>query len=453
MKKLILILLTALVQQSVFAAEKMKNGAPFFGETDQSLPRNILLLSFQGGPAAISTAQQGAVAILKEILKEGPADQTMSQFKQELFELGAEIETSTAPNMFQVILMVPPAQEVRALELLKQTLEKPRTSEADFKEYHAKVLAGIKTKFEDMRSVIFYFGPRDLMKDSKQLRIGDTSPASLEKLTYADFKAALPKILDYQGLFISYIGPEAVAQAKANVQAAFADKMKASYKRWKVEEQNPVDLKENRYTLIDKPGATDNQILILHPSLVKRDSPQWQVSQITMDTLGGGLHGRLGKVLRSERGLTYGASSSYSSQLLPYWLVWTFGGLEQTKPLLTGVPEVIAAYKTAPLTATDLAESKARLMNSFLSSTELPKDRLAMKGWYYGNGLPTDLAEKYPKRLAQADLKTVTVFQKSLQSKTAAVYIMGDKEKVLPMLEATGVKKESVRIVPVSDIQ
>jgi zinc protease len=252
---------------------------------------------------------------------------------------------------------------------------------------------------------------------------------------------------------VDYVGPETVAKAKTQVQATFSEQLKGKYKRWKVEQLAPAKLARNTYTLIDKPGATDNQIMFIFPQKVKRDSPEWQVSQVTMDTLGGGLHGRLGKVLRSERGLTYHAGSNFSSTLMPYWLVWTFGGLEQTKPLLTGVPEVIEAYKKSSLSAEDLKESKARLMNSFQTGMELPKDRLMMKGWFYANGLPTDLAERFPKNLAKVDLKNLATFRQNLQSKTAAVYVMGDKAKVLPMLEAIGTNKDKVRIVPVSEIQ
>ncbi len=453
MKKLTWVLLVCLLQTSAFAVSKLKSGNPFFAEKDTSLPRNILLLSFQGGPAALPEEQQGVIAILKEILKEGPADQTTAQFKQELFELGAEIDVISESNMFEVILMAPPAEQEKALGLLKQTLENPRVSEEHFKEYHAKVLAGIKTKFEDMRKVIFYFGPRDFMGPVKQLRVGETSPASFEKITFQDFKNAIPKVLDFQGLFVSAIGPSSPDETAAQVQKVFAQQLKKPYKRWKAEKLNPPKLAKNTCTLIDKPGATDNQILFIFPQKVRRDSPEWPVSQVTMDLLGGGLHGRLGKTLRSERGLTYNAGSAFSSTLLPYWIATTFGGLEQTKPLLTGVPEVVDSFKKADLTADEISESKARLLNGFKTATELPKDRLSMRGWYYGNDLPTDLLEKYPQRLEQVSLKTAGAFHKALQSKSVAIYVMGDKAKVLPMLEAIGIEKDHVKVISVSDIK
>lgn len=453
MKNLILILLLGFCSQTIFAADAFKNGSPFFGDQDKSLPRNILLLVFQGGGASVPMEQQGAVAILKEALQEGPANVSISQFKQELFDLGAEFEVASDSNVFEIILKAPASAQEKALQLVKRTLENPRTSEEDFKRYQGKVLAGLKAEFEDMRSVIFYFAPRDLMGSVPQLQIGSTSPSSLEKVTYQDFKTAIPKLLNYPGMFVSYVGSEAVSIVKTQVQTVLSEQLKTPYQRWKAVLPDSLKLEKNTYTVLDKPGATDNQIMFLFPQKVKRDSPEWQVAQVTMDTLGGGLHGRLGKVLRSERGLTYHASSNFSSALMPYWVVWTFGGLEQTKPLLTGVPEVVEAYKASTLTAEDLKESKARLMNSFKMGIELPKDRLQLMGWYYANGLPTDLASRFPKNLAKVDLKTLAKFRTSLQSKVAAVYIMGDKAKVLPMLEAIGVAKDSVRIVPASEIK
>jgi predicted Zn-dependent peptidase len=453
MRNLISIFLICLFSVQGFAYNYLKNKAPLLAEMDRSLPRNILLLSFQGGPAVLPESQQGIIAILKEVLKDGPANKTMAQFKQELFELGAEIEVISESNMFEVILLAPPDETEKALGLLKQTLENPRISEEDFKEYHAKVLAGLKAKFEDMRKVIFYFAPRDFLGPVKQLRVGDTSPATFEKITFHEFKQAIPKVLDFQSMFASSIGPTDPKSIDALLNSTFAEQLKKPYKRWKAEQPKVPKLAKNTCTLIDKPGATDNQILFIFPQKVERDSSQWPVSQITMDLLGGGLHGRLGKTLRSERGLTYSASSGFSSTLLPYWLAWTFGGLEQTKPLLAGVPEVIAAYKKAEITQEELSESKARLLNNFKTGTELPKDRLSMQGWYYGNGLPYYILDRYPKRLQQASMKTVGAFRKALQSQSVAIYVMGDKSKVLPMLEAVGIEKDQVKVVPVAEIQ
>lgn len=453
MKQIIFAVVAACFVVQAHAVEKLKNGAPYFAKKDTSLPRSLLLFTFQGGPSALTPEQQGVILVLKEMLQEGPATQSLSQFKQSLFDLGAEIEFGSEANVFEIIVKSPAKEQAKVLALLKQTLESPRSSKEDFERIHSNVTAGLQTQFDNMAWVLRYYGARDFMNYSAQTRTGDTSPASFAKISYDEFLTLLPKILDYQRLFVSYVGAEAPAVTKAQIETVFQDKLQKPYQQWVVEKQWTPKLEKNRYTIINKPSATDNQILFLFPQAVRRDSSDWAVSKIIMDILGGGLHGRLGQTLRVERGLTYGANSSFSSTTLPYWLVWTFGGLEQTKPLLLAVPEVVGKFVKTEITEKELSESKARLVNEYKTDTELPKDQLNEKGWFYANGLSPAYTERYVSDLGKVKLALANKFRSSLQAKVSAVYVMGDKDKVLPMFEAMGVPKADVKVIEVSDIK
>lgn len=453
MKKIIFALVTICLTSQSQAVNKLTNGAPFFAENDTSLPRNLLLFSFEGGPAVLDPEKQGVILVLKEMLKEGPSNQSLGEFKQELFDLASDIDFVAEPNVFEIIVRSPPEEQSKVLALLAKTLEMPRSSKADFARIHGKVLAGLRAKFEDMRSVLFYIGPRDLMNFAPQTRTGDTSPNSFAKITYEDFTESLPKVLNYQKLFLSYIGPEKLTVIKGKVETVFQDKLKKPYQKVIVQKQVAPSLEKSRYTVINKPGATDNQIAFLFPQLVRRDSSEWVNAKINMDILGGGLHGRLSRTLRTERGLTYTAMSWFSSTTLPFWMAWTFGGIEQTRSLLTDVPEVVGQYVKTKPTAAEIAESKARIINEYKTDTELPKDRLKEQGWFYANGFDPAYADVFIAELMKANVLGVNKFGSSLQSKVSSIYIVGDKEKILPILELNKVAKNEVRIIEMSEIK
>ena len=453
LQRLLMTLLSFGFVLQAHAFETFKNGAPFFADKDSSLPRNMYLLSFQGGPALLTPEQQGILLIMDAMLKEGPSTMSLEEFNKQLFELGGEVDFFAEPNLFGMSVLTPPAEQEKVLALLKKTLENPRSSKKDFERYREKVLAGLRTRFEQMRYVVFYFGARDFLNYAPKTRNGETSPATLAKISYEDFKASLPKVLDYQRLFVSYVGQDDVNVAKAKVETAFQDKMQNPYKRWEVVKPEMPKLEKNKYVLINKPGATDNQILYIFPQVIQRETPEWAVAKVTMDGLGGGLHGDLGRVLRSERGLTYGAMSSFSSSGSPYWVAWTFGGLEQAKGLLTGVPEVIGKYVKAKLKPNALAESKSRLLNDYKTENELVADRLGKRAWFYSNGYQPGDADQFEKYLKNVKLLEANKFRSSLQSQVAAVYIMGDKSKIVPILEAMQVPTAEIKIIEISDIK
>jgi zinc protease len=447
---------TAPAKKELKAEEKLEslsNGSPFFGSEDKSLPRSIYLFSFQGGPKRFPAEKQGIVSVLLELYNDGPKDLSVKAYNQQLFELGAEINYSSGANGFEVIVKTLPANQAKVFELVRRTLKNPRSEKFDFEKAHASILASLKAKFENMRAVIYYFAPLDLMSYNPLILAGQTSPTSFAKITYKEVKENLSSLATFDTLFVSYIGADPVSSAKALVNTVFAEDLKKTYVRPAIERTPIVKIEGLKYTVIDKPGATDNQFLIFYPQSVKRDSAEWLQAKMTMDLLGGGLHGALGKTLRVERGLTYGAQSAFNNQGWPYWYIWTFGGVEQTKGLLQGIPEVTEKYQKATLTPALLAESKARVLNDFKSSTELPQDLLIQKSWYYHNAYDATFLSRYENELKNISLSQVAGFRKSLQTKNAAIYLMGDQKVLLPILQSLGVESKLVRVVTLSEIK
>lgn len=433
--------------------ETLSNGSPFFGSQDKTLPRSIFLLSFQGGPKYFAAEKQGILNVLLHLYNEGPKDLTVKAYNQQLFELGAEIDYTAGHGAFEIIVKTPPANQAKVFELVRRTLKNPRSEKFEFEKAHASILAGLKAKFDNMRSVIFYFAPLDLMSYSPLVLSGQTSPTSFAKITFKEVKENLTRLATFDTLFVSYIGTEAPSSAKALLNTVFAEDLKKAYARPAIQRPELVTLNATKYTIIDKPAATDNQVLIFYPQKVQRDSGEWLQAKISMDLLGGGLHGALAKTLRIERGLTYAVQSGFNNQGWPYWFVWTFGGNDQTKGLLQGVPEINEKYQKATLTSSVLAESKARVLNDFKAATELPKDLLIQKSWYYHHGYDATFLDRYEAELKNVSLANVRNFRKNLQTKNAAVYLMGDQKVLLPILEGLGVDRKNVRIIGINEIQ
>jgi predicted Zn-dependent peptidase len=451
MKNIFAVLFALTLSSSAWAFETLKNGAPFFA-TQSPLPRNVYILSFQGGPSVLAPEKQGVIQILTKLFEEGPSNMTVSEYQNQLFKLGADIFFGSRNNGYRVIMNVPPESEEKAFALLRQTLQNPKLGKSDFQRIHGNLQASLRARFEDMRTVLFYAAGKNFMSYAPLTLTGDTSPNSFDKITYEDLKTSLPKILNYEAAFFAYIGTPTTSSAKQRLESVFEKELKTPYKAMKTPRPSAPVVNGLQYTVIDKPGATDNQILFLFPQKVQRDAAEWADASIAMDLLGGGLHGQLGATLRSKRGLTYAANSGFNGSGLPYWNVWTFGGVKQTKDLLTGVPEVVASFQKMKLNQATLDQSKARLRNEFRSSQELPKDRLGEETWYYLMDLNPNFIDQYEKDLTKTPLKQINQFKSQLQSKNAAVYVMGDKDVLLGILESIGVKKDAVRVLKISDI-
>ena len=154
-----------------------------------------------------------------------------------------------------------------------------------------------------------------------------------------------------------------------------------------------------------------------------------------------------------ERGLTYGASSRWSGLNFPYWYIATFGGLQQTKPLLKGIDEVLLNFISTPSTDENFEASIEILLNAFQAGRELAYDRISSLAAYYANNLNPQVLEEFPVKIKNIKKSQVESFKKERQYQNAAVYLMGNKDFLTKTLLELGVKTEDIRIVNFDQIR
>jgi zinc protease len=229
---------------------------------------------------------------------------------------------------------------------------------------------------------------------------------------------------------------------------------RGKYLPYTLEAPDPARFKPSALTvtLIDKPGATDNQILFVYPQAFKEDAPQYAVAEVAHLILGGGVTGRLGDALRNRRGLTYHAGTFLFSGL-PMWAVWTFGGLEQTPALIKGVAEVIAAFRKEKLTAIEVREAVSRSITRFRADQELPAERLFERARFRRLGLDPTSLDRHERALAAVDAAAVHAFAaRQIDARGGHLYVMGDRTKLTPLLEKLLPPEGKLRVRSLADI-
>lgn len=458
MRMFLIIFATFALSSSLSIAKKespdrLSNGSPFFAEEDRSLPRNLIVFSYKGVTELLPPEKQGIFKIIESLIEEGPSNTQIKEHHKNLFLNGTELSAHSEYGLFKIYLQTPPEKTDFSLHLLKQTLTHLRIGEDDFNRAKDKVNAEINTSFESMKSVILYFSIKDLFNYIPQVMNGSTSPLSFNTITHEDLKKYLPLIIDPKNLFVSYVGPTSKTKIQKNIEVVFKKDLQKKFSHHKRLELPPPVITGQKYTLIHKENATDNQIFILYPQQIKHGSVSWYEATVLQHLLGGGLGSALNKTLRVERGLTYGASSRWSGLNFPYWYIATFGGLQQTKPLLKGIDEVLLNFISTPSTDENFEASIEILLNAFQAGRELAYDRISSLAAYYANNLNPQVLEEFPVKIKNIKKSQVESFKKELQYQNAAVYLMGNKDFLTKTLLELGVKTEDIRIVNFDQIR
>ncbi len=450
---ILLILFFETFSLAINTPDHFKNSAPFFAEQDLSIPRNVIIFSFKGVTEKVPANKQGVFTLLEKMIEEGPSTISTKEYKKNLFLNGTAISAGSEYGLFKIYIEAPPQNTLPALSLLKETLSNLRTTEEDFSRFKSRGLSELNTSFEKMSTVITYFGVKDFFKYAPETMNGRTSPTSFEKLQLSDLKDKLPQILNYKKLFISYVGPTPSKNLKQNIETVFKSELKTHYQNSPRKKLQEPSLENHKYTVVHKEDATDNQIFILFPQSLAYGSPAWYSETLLQQILGGGLGGDLNKTLRVERGLTYGAYSRLSSQNFPIWYISTFGGLQQTKPLLKGIDEVLSKFVSSPSEKEAFDSAVEITLNAFQASRELALDRMSSQAFHYANDLDYKVIQNFPQKISNIKKDSMESFKTQLQIKNAAYYLMGNQVFLKKVLMELGVKASDIRVVNSAEIR
>jgi predicted Zn-dependent peptidase len=301
-----------------------------------------------------------------------------------------------------------------------------------------------------MRSVLNHFAFKDAFQSHPEFMDGKVSAKNQEKISFDDVKAASKLAFYLSHLEVYSSGPMTLDATKNLVQSEILGSEETVFKKILFEKIQPNDFKhkELRITVLNKPAATDNQILFIFPNTFGENLKARVIGQVASFLLGGSGSSDLFRILRTERGLTYGASSRVDNNR-NFWTIATFGGIKQTPGLLSGVPEIVQKFRARKIAKKDLAEAKKMLKVSFRDSLELPEDRLDYIMSLSLNDVDISLVDQYEKILDSINTKDIEIFAKTkLTTDDGFLYLMGDEKVLLPMMDG----KANVRKVQLDEV-
>lgn len=169
--------------------------------------------------------------------------------------------------------------------------------------------------------------------------------------------------------------------------------------------------------------------------LIRRDDPDYYALLVGNYILGGGgFDSRLMKVLRDQKGYTYGAASSMNP--LAQAGDFSIGFATQkasAEAALADTRQVVADFIANGPTEAELAQAKANIIGGFplrFDSNAKLLGYLSIIGFYR---LPDDFLDRYPERVAALTPEQIrSVWQRRVQPAQLNTVVVGDPDGSLP---------------------
>jgi len=417
---------------------KLANGLTILVLEQHKLPTVAFTLWVETGALADPKDLPGLAKATAEMLREGTAHRSSAQLAADVDGLGASLGASADFCADTSTISASGLSESvdRLLELMSDVVLNPTFPPDEFSIYQKRQLAQV----EQMRSRSAFLAQERL----HQVLYGDfaaavvtATPQSLKTMSSAQLKDFHDRYYVPNNALLGVVGDVQFDQVVSLIQKHFG--------AWKSNPVAPPDLGKisppaaSKVTLVDRPDSVQTNILAGAIAL-RRADPDFIPLTVMNRVVGGGASARLFLNLREKHGYTYGAYSSFTSDIYPgVWRANTEVRNAVTDGSLHELMEEFKRIRTEPVPETELAEARGAIVASFALSLEQPSTLLNfwMTADYYR--LPQDYWDRYPEQVAKVSSEVVQrAAKKYVDLDHLQIVCVGDGKQIKEALKKYG---------------
>jgi zinc protease len=415
----------------------LPNGMRVWTVRHTQVPLVAFTLLVRRGAASDPAGKEGLAAVTADMLDEGSGDRSAIEMHEGLARLGAQFDTDIGSDATVASVTVLSRFSQRALALLSDIVVRPALRETDFARVRQLRLHRL-TQLRDMPGAV---ADRAFLKLVYGAHPYGHSPigseGALAAMTVDDVRAFHANAIRPSVATLIAVGDCGHAEIVRLASDAFGDWQGTSV--GDVPAGSPLP-QSPRLNVVARPRAPQSELRIGQVA-VGRDTPDYHALVVANTILGGQFVSRINLNLREDKGLTYGARTSFEFRRLsgPFVLQASV----QTSGTATAIHEALGEIEGLrggrPVTGDELALGIAALTRGYARSFETGEQigRGALQLALY------DLADDYfeqfvPKVEAVTSEEVSRVMARHLEPARLTTLVVGDYETIGTELAGLG---------------
>jgi zinc protease len=413
-------------------------------------PVVTLRLLMQAGSVCDPPGKSGVAALAAALLDQGTTTRSAEQIADTIDSIGGGLGTGAGSDLSFANVIVMKDGLALGFDLLADVVRNPAFSPEEIERQRQQALSGLKVSLDDpdyLASVVFDrlvygFHPYGLP--------GSGTPESLHSITAADLQAFHQRFYAPNNAILAVVGDVTADEAFAGAERVFGN--------WTRREVAPVSVAEpplptRRLIIVNKPDAVQTEIRVGHLG-IERQHKDYLAMDVAVKILGGEGSNRLHRVLRSERGLTYGAEANMQSlKQAGDFMAETDTRTETTAEVLRLIVDEFQKLQRERVNERELADAQAYLAGSFPLTIETP-DAIAaqvLNALFYG--LPLTEVESYRERVNGITVDDIQrVARQYLRPDRLSVVLVGNAKAFVGQLKGVGFSEFEVVDLPDLDL-
>lgn len=419
-----------------YEIRKLDNGLQVVIVSHHEQPSVSVRMIVRAGAAQDPKGKMGLAMLTATLLDQGAGGRDAAQIADAIDFVGGILSNGAGTDLTYVSAIVLKDSLPLALELMSDVVRRPTFSQEELDRQRQQALSAMKVADEDPDTVasrvierlIYGFHPYGLP--------GQGTVQSLSAISRQDVVDFHQRYYVPNNALIAVVGDVSADEAMAGLTKAFGD-----WKPGEVPPFQPIDPPQptKRVIVIDKPDAVQTEIRIGQIGIPRRHPDYMAINQ-AVKILGGEGGNRLQQVLRSQRGLTYGASADLDTYKTTGGIVAeTDTRTEATAEVLRLAVDEFFKLQRERVYDGELQGAQAYMAGNFPLTIETP-DAIAtqvLNQLFYE--LPLEELETYPERVRRISSDDVQrVARGVLRPDRLAVVLVGNADAFVKDLKGVG---------------
>jgi zinc protease len=419
-----------------YEVRTLPNGLQVVVVMQHEQPIVSLRMLVRAGSAYDPHGRQGLAALAAALLDQGTTSRSAAQIADTIDSIGGGLDAGAGSDLSYANVLVMKDSLELGMGLLSDVIRHPAFSPEEIERQRQQAISGLRVSYQDPDYVasivfdrlVFGFHPYGLPNSG--------TPDTLASITPADLHAFHDRYFVPNNAILAIVGDVTLDEAFEGATRAFG--------QWARQEVTLPAIADppaptRRIVIVNKPDAVQTEIRVGQLVLPRRH-PDYLAMDLAIKVLGGEGSNRLQRVLRSERGLTYGAEADLQAmKQAGDFAADTDTRTETTVEALRVVFDEITKLQRERVNERELGDAQAYLEGNFPLSIETP-DQIAtqvLNVLFYE--LPLSDLETYRQRVSGITVDDIQrVARQYLHPDRLSVVLVGNAGAFVNQLKGLG---------------
>jgi zinc protease len=379
-----------------YELQMLPNGLQVVAVLHHEQPVVNMRLLIRAGASSDPKNKLGLAHMAASLLDQGTKTKSASELNDEIDFIGGAMGAGAGTDLTFVNIVVMKDSFEKGMRMLSDISRQPGFVQAEIDRQKQQTLSGLRVSLEDPEYVansvfdrlVYGFHPYGLPESG--------TPDTVSSISRDDLVAYHQKNFLPNNAILAVVGDVTAEEAFATAKKVFGD-----WEKRDLPTQTFIDPPDptRRVIVINKPDAVQTEVRVGHIGIARKH-PDYMAVNLAIRILGGEGSNRLHQVLRTQRGLTYGAQANMDTlKESGDFEAETNTRSDATGEVLRLIVDEFWRIQRERVSEYELADAKAYLTGSFPLTIETP-EAIAMQVvnvLFYG--LPLDQLQTFRERV------------------------------------------------------